>query len=303
MTYPASLKNWISSSGIKSIEYFENIDLTQLSTMRLKAYGDLIIVQDKNSLKDIVQQLRLLKKEYRLIGWGANQLLPRNSEQLYLKLDFQYEENFKMENRKTYFPASISIQKLISLALKYNIDGWELMTGIPASLGGAIFMNAGTKLGEMKDIVESVEVMDLDGVIRKELITEKSFSYRKNNFVLDGDIIIGATLRHECENEEVKKIINEYLSYRKSSQPLRSKNCGCVFKNPEGKSIGKIIDELGLKGMSSQNFKISEIHANFIEHTGDGDLRELHKFIEDIKAQVLGRIGLMIECEVQYSYN
>ncbi len=287
-----------------SIEYFEGIDLTHLSTMRLKASGDLAIVKTKQGLRELVAKLVDENRSYRLIGWGANQLLPRTSKDLYIKLDFEYEEeSFTMDNSKTYFPASISIQKLISLALKNNIKGWELMTGIPASLGGAIFMNAGTKLGEISSLVESVEILKENGEIRIETIGVNSFSYRKNNFLKNGEIIIGATLKHVEHCEKVSNIIKEYLEYRKNSQPLRSKNCGCVFKNPENNSIGKIIDELGLKGMSSKNFKISEVHANFIEHIGNGDLEELHFFIEEIKAQVLDKIGLMIECEVQYSYN
>ncbi len=291
-------------SNNNSIEYFEDIDLTHLSTMRLKAKGDLAIIKDKNAIRDFINELRLRGRSYRLIGWGANQLLPMKSTEVYIKLDFEYDENeFKMEKKSSYFPASISIQKLISLALKNNIKGWELLTGIPASLGGAIFMNAGTRLGEISSLVKSVEIMKTDGSIRNEMITNESFSYRKNNFLKFGEIILGAVLKHAEESVEVSKIINDYLSYRKTSQPLRSKNCGCVFKNPEGQSIGKIIDELGMKGKSSKNFKISEVHANFIEHVGNGDLSELHKFIEDIKAQVLAATGLIIECEVQYSYN
>ncbi len=280
-------------------------DLSRYSTMRLKSVGNLATVRSEKALIDLLKILNEKKLNWRMLGWGANQLFPENANDFfYIKIQFDFDKkDFQMSKQKTYFPASVSLNDLISLAMKNEIKGWEAMTGIPASLGGAIFMNAGTRLGEISDFVESIKILNNKQEIEIIKKNNESFSYRKNNFLKKGEVILGATLLHFESDPNTSNKIKKYLNYRKETQPLKTYNCGCVFKNFESIPVGKLIDDLDLKGYSSEHFRISEIHGNFIEHFGSGSLKDLDSFILDIKDKVFKQKGLVLECEVQYSYN
>ncbi len=284
------------------IEIHENIDLSRYSTMRLESIGNLCVVNSEESLIDLVKDLKAKNKKWRMLGWGANQLFPKDARGfIYIKLDFKWnQEDFNSDLKSSYFPASVSLNNLVSLAKKNSFKGWEALTGIPASLGGALFMNAGTRLGEICEITESVRVLDENLEIYTHKVSSDSFSYRKNNFLKKNEIILGANLFHHEKDDKTSDKITEYLNYRKSTQPLKSKNCGCVFKNLEDYPVGKLIDDLGLKGYSNEYFQISNIHGNFIEHLGGGNLDLLAEFIQEIKSIVFDKKGLNIECEVQY---
>lgn len=238
-------------NSIEGVNFIANKNLTSYTTFRLASVGDLIEV---NSIKALQQLLPLLKKNQvkpLIVGWGANQILPAICDRPVLHLDLPFDASYLSELRSEYnLPASLGINTLTSHAVKFGVKGWEVFTGIPASLGGAIFMNAGTNLGEIGSLVKSVTLVTPDGLIREEIIGPESFSYRRNHFVREGEVIVGAKLFHRGTDQTISQKIKDYLSYRKSSQPLASRNCGCVFKNPlKDLQAGRLIDLLGLKGL------------------------------------------------------
>lgn len=283
---------------IQNIEIRENYDLSNIMTMRIRAQGHFIVVRSVEALSILIKKLNQKRILYRLVGLGANQVLKSSKEIIYLRLKFQEVDSLNEFKNIYKVSASTPLNKLTSLAKKFNLDGWQCLTGIPASLGGAICMNAGTRIGEIKDILVDVTILRKEGNIENIKIEDKHFSYRKNHFLNNGDIILEARLKHFGSRLGVKEEISDYLEKRKADQPWGTNNCGCVFKNTENISAGMAIDLLKLKGKKYKGMKISDIHANFIENT-DGDYESFVEFVKYIQYQLKLFCGEKFELEVK----
>lgn len=292
-------------ASIEGIDFFPQKDLTSFTTFRLASVGDLVEVKSVESLQKLLPLLNRHNKQYLVVGWGANQILPARCEKLVIHLVLPFDQHYFDLIRDEYdLPASVGLNLLTSHAVKFGLMGWEVFTGIPASLGGAIYMNAGTNLGEIGSLVKSVTLINKDGRIREESINEKSFSYRHNHFVKSGEIIIGAKLFHRGTDAAIPQKIKDYLEYRKKTQPLASRNCGCVFKNPyRDLQAGRLIDALGLKGLKSGKLKISEKHANFVENQGEANWHQFEALVGAVKFQMDHFYGIEFELEVKIPYH
>lgn len=292
-------------NSIPGCVFYQNIDLTKYTTFKLASQGDLVEVQSIEALQKLLPLLNHNKRSYLVVGWGANQILPAKCEDLIIHLDFPFDQTYLETQRDEYvLPASLGINHLTSHAVKFGLKGWEVFTGIPASLGGAIYMNAGTNLGEIGKLVKSVKLMTPDGLIRDEVITDKSFSYRHNHFVKPGEIIIGATLVHLGTDQSIPPKIKEYLEYRKKTQPLTTRNCGCVFKNPlKELPAGKLIDMLQLKGVGVGDLRISPKHGNFMENSGKANWDQFESLVSLINFEMDHFFGIEFELEVKIPYH
>lgn len=292
-------------SKIDGCEYHQNIDLTKYTTFKLASQGDLVVVKSIAALQKLLPLLKSKKKKYLVVGWGANQILPAKCEDLIIHLDFGFDQSyFETLKDKYNLPASLGLNYLTAHAVKFGLKGWEVFTGIPASLGGAIYMNAGTNLGEIGKLVESVQLMTPDGDIRTEVITDKSFSYRHNHFVRPGEVIIGASLVHLGIDESIPPKIKNYLEYRKKTQPLTTRNCGCVFKNPlKELPAGKLIDMLQLKGVGVGDLRISPKHGNFMENAGHANWDQFRSLLGLINFEMDHFFGIEFELEVKIPYH
>lgn len=298
-----NLKDQILS--IEGLEYEEEKDLTAFTTMRLSSRGEYVEVKSIEALQRLLPLLQVLKKSYLVIGWGANQILPPVCDKLIIYLGLNFDPSYLDTVKDEYeLPASIGLNHLTSHAVKFGLKGWEVFTGIPASLGGAIFMNAGTNLGEIGSLVSKVKLITPQGELREETISPGSFSYRHNHFVQEGEIIVGATLFHRGVDLEISQKIKDYLEYRKKTQPLTTKNCGCVFKNPHKElQAGRLIDLLGLKGIESGGLRVSSKHANFIENSGVSNWDQFQAIISIIKSGMDTFYGIEFELEVKIPYH
>jgi UDP-N-acetylmuramate dehydrogenase len=283
------------------LEYNPNANLTRLTTMKLVAFGDLIIVKSIDSLQQLLKYLAKFQMKYRIIGWGANQVFPSDSKELYLKLELPWDSSLLNDVHDEYhLSASTPLNVLTAHALKYGISGWEVFTGVPASLGGAIAMNAGTNLGEIGTLVKNVKVMTKNGEIKNIIISQNSFKYRGNNFISDQEIIIEATLVHHGVDAKITQTIKNYLDLRTKTQPLTSKTCGCVFKNYSKEyRAGQMIDLLGIKGLTLNGLKISHKHANFIENQSEASSKDFFELTNYIKSELELNFGVKFEFEVK----
>lgn len=282
-------------------------DLGKYSTMRLDATGDLITVKNKEALKAVTKSLTSDKIPYRLLGWGANMLLPQTAAIPYLQLDFAFDRNiFNSPHDEYVLPASVSLATLTSHANKFGLKGWEVFTGIPATLGGAIFMNAGTNLGEIGSIIKEVNIITKDGEEKLIKIDKNSFSYRHNHFINPGDVVYQARLIHFGMDEAISKKIREYLEMRTRTQPLKEWTCGCIFKNYQDLDrgvtcrAGLFIDIMGLKGLTYKNLQISPKHANFMENKGGSSYEDVMTMITILQKELKLQTGVSFETEVEY---
>ncbi len=271
--------------------------------MRLKCDAPLAIVKTVAATKSFIQRCRQHKIDYRVLGWGANQLLIDDANFIYLHLEFDFDAT-ELDNRQARYrlPASLSLARLTSHAARYGVKGWEVFTGIPASLGGAIYMNAGTNLGEIGSVVERVGLLDANGNEREVVIDEKSFSYRHNNFCKANEVIIWADLIHHGYDRAVTTTIRDYLKLRGDTQPLKAATCGCMFKNAEIAGMtcraGLSIDIMGLKGLSFGGVRVSHTHANFMENVAKASRDEVLKLSEIVRDELKLTFGVEFDLEV-----
>lgn len=302
MNQEAKLEKIIDS--ISGAELEKNKDLRKFTTMRLKAVGDLITVSSVDALKEVLINLKNNEIEFIVLGMGANQLLKEKSDLPYLMLKLPFDKSIlEKVSEKYIFPASVRLSVLTSHASKNSLKGWEVFTGIPATLGGATFMNAGTGLGEIGSLISRVWVMNTFGETKVIETDEKSFSYRKNNFLNSGEVIYQVEMFHNGIDKGVTEVIRKYLAARNASQPMSEWTCGCVFKNSKFKGLpcpaGKFIDIIGLKGLQVGGIRISGKHGNFMENFNDATFQDVQDLIALVRKETKMQFGVEFELEVK----
>jgi UDP-N-acetylmuramate dehydrogenase len=201
---------------------------------------------------------------------------------------------------------SVAVSTLLRRAALEGWGGLEFLTGVPGSIGGVVFMNGGTHLGEAKDCLLRVEVLPLLGGGEGPLEFKADglkYEYRKNSYLPEGAIVWSADWRIEARDPAVvKSAIDELLLRRKSTQPVDLPSCGSVFKNPKkhGISAWQVIDKLGLRGHRIGGAQFSEKHSNFIVNTGGARATDVRGLIELAKARARSELSIELEEEVRY---
>jgi UDP-N-acetylmuramate dehydrogenase len=194
--------------------------------------------------------------------------------------------------------AGVSLADVVGMSLREGLAGMEFCAGIPGSVGGAVRMNAGAYGWEIKDVTKSVTFLTGKGDIRHRSRGELTFGYRYLETSPD-DIIVAATF---CllrgDREEIREKIERTLALRQEKHPLMYRNAGSVFRNPEGASAGRIIEETGLKGLKIGDAQISERHGNFIVNLGQAKAGDVLALIEAVQKKVLKEKGIVLDTEV-----
>ena len=189
--------------------------------------------------------------------------------------------------------------ELVEFSLRKGLAGLEFAAGIPGTVGGAIFMNAGAFRGEMKEVLHSVRLMDGEGNIVEKGKNELRFSYRFME-LRRGEIILGGTFRLLPENgQRIGAKVEENLRRRKARQPWHLPSAGSVFKNPVQGPAGKLIEETGLKGLRMGDAQVSEQHANFIVNRGQARAQDILALVARIREKVFQEKGIWLEMEIQ----
>ncbi len=307
-----TVKNISKQFKEEELKCFLDSDLSKYSTMKLSARGHLFIVQSIPALKKLLELLKVNSLKFQMIGWGANTILPEELDRVLIKLKLPFDKSLITKEDVEYeLPASAPLNVLTSCAQRHGLKGWEVFTGIPGSLGGAIYMNAGTNLGEIGELITEVKILSPDGQTRDHKIVEGDFSYRHNHFIKENEVIISAKIKHLGIDSKIAEVIKTYLDKRMETQPLKEKTCGCMFKNTKvnGRNdeitcrAGLYIDIMGLSGFGLKNdLRISPKHANFMEnkdHANKSDVVELIDFaINELETQY----GIKFEKEVQINH-
>lgn len=196
--------------------------------------------------------------------------------------------------------SGILLSKLASLACKEGLSGLECLSGIPGTLGGALYMNAGAYGDEIANHIESVVFLDENLTFRKITGTECDFGYRKSIFSNSDRIILSAVLKLIPDNSDlIRERMSLYTEKRVSKQPVDKFSAGSTFKRPEGNFAGTLIERSGLKGKSIGGAQVSEKHAGFIINTGDASANDVINLIEYVQKTVYENSGIMLEPEVK----
>lgn len=267
----------------------------------------LAIPKSLNDLKWLARGIRETGIRFFILGAGSNLLVAdQGFPGLVIRVNRLNLELFRVENSRVRTGSSVMISMLLRRAAEEGWGGLEFLTGIPGTVGGATFMNAGTHLGEVKDGLRKVEVFSLlgdsEGLI--EFGSDQlRFEYRKNHFLSEGALVWATEWEVRQEAPEIVKTkIDETLSRRKATQPIDLPSCGSVFKNPResGKSAWQVIDELGLRGHRIGDAQFAEKHSNFILNLGSAKAEHVRALIELAQSRAQKELGIHLKEEVIY---
>jgi UDP-N-acetylmuramate dehydrogenase len=198
-----------------------------------------------------------------------------------------------------FVEAGVPLQKMVNFCRDKGYSGMEGLGGIPGTVGGAICGNAGSYGYEMKDILRSVVILRNDGSLERFKKEDLGFGYRTSDIRTD-DIVLSANLALKKDDAAaVAARTDEFFGRKKSAQPIWERSAGCVFKNPEGMSAGRMIDEAGCKGMRVGPIEVSSLHANFFVNRGEGRAADFLTLMEEVSGKVKGKFGVVLEPEIR----
>lgn len=256
---------------------------------------------EPESLYALCEALSLCKRykvPYKLIGNGTNVLV---SDKGYrgLIINVKKINSIFVNKNSVRVMAGATLFSLIKIASEKGLSGLEWASGIPATVGGAVVMNAGAFGHSISERVSVVETL-FDGKIRKYDNSECKFAYRTSKFLGKKEIVVSATfILDSADKNEIKERINAYRELRVAVQP-NGRSCGSVFKNPKGYTAGKLIESAGLKGSTIGGAKVSNKHANFILAEGKTCARDIAELIDYVKRRVYTKYNVLLKEEIEY---
>jgi UDP-N-acetylmuramate dehydrogenase len=274
--------------------------LAPLTTFRIGGPAALFLEPESEAdLVAVSEAVRETGIRVAVLGKGSNVLVDDEGfPGLVLRLGRGYRWSARDGDRLTAGGA-MPLPALAGVALAHGLSGLEFGVAIPASLGGAVRMNAGAHGGELADVIESVDVFDLfDGAAHRVPAADAGFSYRRSDLPADG-VVAGATVRlGAAEPSRIRGRMDEAREWRRRTQPLAEPNCGSVFKNPPGDHAARLIEEAGAKGRRVGSVSVSTKHANFIVASEGATAADVVALVREIQALVEERSGVRLEPEV-----
>lgn len=289
----------LKENGIKKIE--TNVDLKKFNTWKIGGEVEVVVyIETQKQLEFLISFLKKEQKPFFILGNGSNTLFPdKKINAVGIKLKGQFS-TVSIDGNIVTVGAGASMPFLASQTGKYKLTGMEFASGIPGSVGGSLVMNAGANGREMKNDLLEVTVLRENGEIKTLSIDQLNFSYRCSGFMKNKDIILFATYKLKNETKSAKLVIADIKKKRFETQPYEMPCAGSVFKNPEGDYAGRIIEELGMKGMSVGGASVSKKHANFIVNDGTAMCIDVKTLIELIQNKVKKEKGILLKKEVRY---
>jgi|TARA_B100001093_G_scaffold235748_1_gene225964 UDP-N-acetylmuramate dehydrogenase len=283
-----------------SAKVVKNEPLKRHTTYRIGGPAELMVFPKcKNDLLEIIKIAKKMNQPVTILGSGSNILISDlGITGVVVSLKNTLKE-VEVDNEKMYAECGAMLGKIVRKAIKNDLIGLENLNGVPGTLGGALIMNAGAWGGEISENLVKVELIDNNGELKYLKKNEINFSYRHSSFN-EKDILLSAEfLLEKADKEAINKNFVKAQSGRKSTQPLNKRSAGSLFKNPEGRSAGKLIDETGLKGFSIGDAKISDKHANFFINEGNASSKDMLLLIKKAHQAVLDKYQISLELEVK----
>ena len=281
------------------MQFVNNFILTDFNAYRINAVC--VKAWFPETEENFIEIYRQNPKTQKIIlGNGNNIILSKEYyEEEFIILNGCFNK-IEVKNTEIIAEAGSTLLQVSETALEHNLSGFEIFYDIPGSVGGAVVMNAGTKEGEIKDLITKVRYLDLADMRIKEMNNKEiGFGYRNSFFQRNADqIVLKAWFRLEPGNyKKIKEKMEQTKQIRWAKQPREFPNCGSVFKRPPGHFVGPMIDELGLKGFSVGDAKISEKHSGFIVNTGNATGKDIMAVISEVQKRVREKFGIDLEIE------
>ncbi|MBR5515278.1 MAG: UDP-N-acetylmuramate dehydrogenase [Clostridia bacterium] len=298
-----SLCEFINSTFINQAEIIPNADMKRFTSFRIGGAADLAVFpKTKECLVAILDYVIKNKIKHIVIGNGSNVLFCDRGYNGVVIITTQMK-NYTFNGDVLLCDAGAPLTQIAVNAVRSGYKGYAFACGIPGSIGGAVFMNAGAYEGQVSDILLYSEYYNTKtGQICRMEASEHEFDYRHSSYMDSDKIILSAAFKLEKAEDvnECVALMEEHIKARKEKQPLEYPSAGSVFKRYPGYFTAKLIDEAGLKGYCLGDAQVSEKHAGFIINRGNATADEVCELIEIIKDAIYKRVGINIECEVRY---
>ena len=278
--------------------YKENVSIKTLTTYKTGGNARLLVLPNSvESLIRIIDYIKINKIKFKVFGNGSNILASSNDYNgVIIKLTnlnnlVQNDESIEVE-------AGYNFALLANNMSKKGYSGLEFACGIPATVGGAVYMNAGAYLSDVSEVLEKVDILDENENIKTIENKDLDFSYRHSAFMEKNWIILKAYFKLKKGNkDEIVALINDRKQRRIASQPLEYPSAGSVFRNPEGNYAGKLIEDSNLKGHRIGGGQISDKHANFIINKDNATAEDIKKLMDLAKEEVEKNYGIKLRIE------
>lgn len=292
-----------SNLSIPKDNILYNEDMKKHTTFKIGGPAECFIkIKTKEELKEILVFANNNKIPVTILGNGSNILvLDGGIKGITLTIQIEYIDIKQEEDKcKIYIGSGYKLAKLSQFFLKNEISGFEELSGIPGTIGGAISMNAGAHGKEMKDIVEKIKCVDINGNEKEFSNEEANFGYRKSRFKGNAYIVTEVILNlKKGKKEEIKVKMEEYAKYRKEKQPIEYPSAGSTFKRGEGYITAKLIDEAGLKGYSIGGAVVSTKHSGFVINKGNATAKDVLLLVKYIRDTIEKKFNKKIELEIE----
>ena len=285
----------------EKIKYSLSSPMSLLTSFKIGGPADILIEPSKK--EEIIRSIELCHSKnvpITIIGKGSNLLVSDDGiEGAVIKVAGGLDEIKLVDENTVVCGAGASLSSLCTFAQSYGLSGLEFAYGIPGSVGGAVYMNAGAYGGEMKDVVASVTYLTADGIEQRVSFDEIDFGYRKSFFSGKDYIILSATFSLSLDDKKaINDRMNDFINRRKEKQPLSFPSGGSTFKRPPDNFAGALIEKSGLKGFSIGGAQVSEKHAGFVINKGDATCEDVLALMAHIVKTVKEQHGVTLEPEI-----
>ena len=283
-----------------NIEYKQDVPMSEHTSFKIGGNADcLITVKNTDELKTVISVCRECNVPYMLIGNGSNLLVSDNGiKGAVIRLEGEFKD-ITIKGDTIVAGAGASLTKLCLDAWKASLTGLEFGYGIPGSVGGAAYMNAGAYGGEMKDVVVSCTHLDPELNVGEFTLNELDLSYRHSVYMKGEYIILSVTLKlKKGDSTAIKNRMDELMQKRKDKQPLEYPSAGSIFKRPEGAFAAALIEECGLKGRQVGGAQVSEKHSGFIVNKGGATCQDVLDLVKIIQDEVKSKTGFDLHREI-----
>lgn len=291
-----SLLNIIDKNNIK-------VDEPMKKHISFRVGGPADILVKPQSEEELSAVVKLIKEEnipYLIIGNGSNLLVKDGGIRgIVIELSDNFND-FEINGNLVNIQSGALLSIVGKAVLREELKGFEFAAGIPGTLGGALAMNAGAYGGEMKNIVKSVRLMDMDGNIYEFSNEDMEFEYRKSILSRESYIVLSAIIELEKGNyDDIKNTMADFTQRRVTKQPLSLPSAGSTFKRPTGYFAGKLIEDSGLRGLTLRGAQVSEKHCGFVVNLGNATAKDILDLMYVVKSTVNSKYGVMLEEEVK----
>ena len=289
------------------ISKIENIGCKTSTNYPMKKYtwlrvgGEADLVVEPGSHEEFIELLNLLSSTnvpWVVLGEGSNTIVYDKGITGVVISTKKLKKIEIIDGTNVLAEAGAILGTILNKTIKAGLTGFEFAAGIPGTVGGGIFMNAGANNGEIKDVVDTVWIW-LDGKEISIPRNEINFEYRNSNLPKKSVVTKALFKLEKGDAAESERNVKQYMAKRNSTQPIKMSNTGSIFKNPPDIAAGQLIEELGLKGYSIGGAMFSDLHANFIVNSGNAKASDVLELIERAKKEALERRGIKLETEVR----